>query len=867
MNGQGFLLRAGLLVGASALALVSTARAQSVTGMVHAPTEALAARSAASTTSRAPVLTVPAQQALQRQQALATRIDTQVAGLREAQIAARTAALGINRVASPVNVNFVSNGLSPQGLVVKPGALSTAGVSLNPELWRGAAAPYQVNSASGAAVTIEQTEAKALLTWSRFDVGAQTQLNFVQRDASGARPDWIALNRVDDPSGAPSQILGRISADGQVYVINRNGVIFGGASQVNVQTFLASSLDIGKSGLSLAQRNAVFFNDGIAATDPSKFVRFSQDSARAGDVIVEAGAQLKANANGSVILTGPRLVNAGSIDAPDGQVILQAGSTASWAKADQALEYNVNPNVPPPVDPLFDSNLIGLALLPVQGSTGSTTNSGIITAARGNISLFGNGGVVQDGLLGSTTAVNRPGSVYIYGPTVVTGRGVIDIAADKGGATIPTDATSLSNFRPSRIRLTTTDLDLLSGSIIRAPSGDFRIDAGLDEYRGFNENSLYGNVHFRDGAVIDVSGLKDVQVSVARNFVQVPSFGVIKGNELRDAPTQRGGPLVNQTVVVDIRNSGIRADGVAWSGTPLIDASGAAQQIQIGPDELLTSGGSITLTGINFLNGAKGEQFTLNPSQIGGNVSQFGFDAGASIDVSGGWVSFQGASAAATQLLRTDGRVVSIDKADPLFSYLGVAGQYESTHRRWGKQSSDFFSGPAADGRFEAGYIEGRDAGSLTVAGFSGVIEGQVYGQSFPGDRQLEASAAGSRTVANDLRKLQSAARELPAAARFAIGTGAPGGSTIDNDTRAGLDAAIVSGASPTLRQAVNAPLTRDANGALVYAPQPNPRGFVGETDLRTLTLSSTRLNSYGLAHRRRLVRARWLDLAHIIFI
>ena len=55
---------------------------------------------------------------------------------------------------------------------------------------------------------------------------------------------WIAFNIVNDPLGVPSQILGSIQALGQVYLINQNGIIFGGSSQVNVNTLVASSLPI-----------------------------------------------------------------------------------------------------------------------------------------------------------------------------------------------------------------------------------------------------------------------------------------------------------------------------------------------------------------------------------------------------------------------------------------------------------------------------------------------------------------------------------------------------------------------------------------------------------------------------------------------
>ena len=99
---------------------------------------------------------------------------------------------------------------------------------------KGANLPAIVNG-DPTKVRIDQTQQKAILTWKTFNVGEDTDLAF---DQKGNR-DWIALNRVLD-STAPSKILGSIKADGQVYVINRNGIIFGGTSQVNVGTLIAS---------------------------------------------------------------------------------------------------------------------------------------------------------------------------------------------------------------------------------------------------------------------------------------------------------------------------------------------------------------------------------------------------------------------------------------------------------------------------------------------------------------------------------------------------------------------------------------------------------------------------------------------------
>jgi filamentous hemagglutinin family protein len=121
-----------------------------------------------------------------------------------------------------------------------PNGLATGG--LDPNLaagWTGANAPTQTASDGQTTVGIQQTAAQAILNWTTFNIGAQTTLSFNQQ----GNASWVALNRVVG-STAPSQILGNINADGQVYVINQNGIIFGGNSQINVGSLIASSAGI-----------------------------------------------------------------------------------------------------------------------------------------------------------------------------------------------------------------------------------------------------------------------------------------------------------------------------------------------------------------------------------------------------------------------------------------------------------------------------------------------------------------------------------------------------------------------------------------------------------------------------------------------
>ncbi|HRL25504.1 MAG TPA: filamentous hemagglutinin N-terminal domain-containing protein, partial [Brevundimonas diminuta] len=217
-----------------------------------------------------------------------------------AQAAARAAALAAQ--------SHVPNGLGKGGLQV------AEGVTLDPSLWVGANGPSQTTGADGrTTVTVGQTEQKAILTWDSFNVGRETDLVFNQQGHS----DWVALNRVTDASADPTRILGGIKAEGSVYILNRNGVIFGGSSQVNVRNLIAAAADIS---------NIQFLERGITSNtvppvnwweSPSLAPVFTNAG---GAVTVEAGAQIATTQPASVVegggfvaLLGAKVVNAGSI--------------------------------------------------------------------------------------------------------------------------------------------------------------------------------------------------------------------------------------------------------------------------------------------------------------------------------------------------------------------------------------------------------------------------------------------------------------------------------------------------------------------------------------------------------------------------
>ncbi len=226
------------------------------------------------------------------------------------QAQARAAAAGNAKLKNPnrpgKSLPTVRNGLGKGGLQLDPLVpknLKKPKGDEDPSLWVGANLPKQTTSKDGGKdVTIVQTEQQALLTWKTFNVGKKTTLTFDQSAGKDNKSEWIAFNKINDPSGRPSQILGQIKADGQVYVINQNGIIFGGSSQVNVHSLVASSLPINTNLIAnglLNNPDAQFLFSALALPAGAKGTSaFTPDApltadGMIGDVVVEKGALLE----------------------------------------------------------------------------------------------------------------------------------------------------------------------------------------------------------------------------------------------------------------------------------------------------------------------------------------------------------------------------------------------------------------------------------------------------------------------------------------------------------------------------------------------------------------------------------------------
>ena len=724
-SAQGFAATAFLLAGTSFLALT-----------VNAPAALARALNGGSGGSAAP--TIASEAAAQAaQQAVAATRQTQ-----ESLARAARAMQDIQGVQAAARAAAAAAQMSTTAPVAVPNGLGAGGLLPNaPQNWLNANAPAQSVDANGQTqVGIRQTGAQAILNWTSFNVGARTTLTFDQQ----GRRDWVALNRVDRTMG-PSQILGNIKADGQVYVINQSGIIFGGNSQINVGALIASTAVI---------TDSQFLNNGIYGVQTGTSFAPSFLAA-GGKVVVEAGASISTpttpaekSGGGYVLMIGSQVENAGAITTPKGQTILAAGDDFVLRRG-FGTDFNQS------------STTRGSEIAPIirNAASGRVVNTGQIFSPQGDITLAGRT-LMLDGVLVSTASVNQRGTIHLInsasdaaGSVTLTGRSFSAILpeldskdtalnsqrdaliAASGRNPLAIDQfdnlSTLTDRRDqSRVEIVTGGIvDFQSGSLTMAQGGQVSVSAGK---RVFTES----------GAVIDVSGVTGARLAMSANQVQVN----VQGNELRDSPINRdSGALVNKNVWIDTRDLIYVAAGTGgYAGERYYTKGG-----------LLEVGGYLANTPHRIAEwAAVGGTITLAGPEV---VAQ----QGAKFNIFGGSVSYDAGYIYSTKLIGTDGRLYSFDDAPASMRFIGAAGGFVRTHNIQGKVSdqltevwSTLFD-RSTSRRWEDGYTVGRDAGRLNLATPTPLVEADIIADVIKGERQASARAAN---VADGYKQVQNAA-------------------------------------------------------------------------------------------------------------
>lgn len=587
----------------------------------------------------------------------------------------------------------------------------------------------------GHTLTID-TSNTAIINWNSFNINSGYTVKFVEPTANS-----VVLNNIGDQNA--STIIGTLTSNGQVYLVNQNGFLFENGSQVNVNSLVATSLGISQesllTGISNVFNTAVTNNASTAVAtgaalqtqDNGHYLQdvngnYVLDSSgnkipiTLGSITVNSGASITTNAAGGLILlAGANVDNKGVISANNGQVILAA------AKDKVYLQDST------------DTNLRGM--LVEVGYGGQTTNasSGIVLAQTGNISMIGFA-VNQDGIASASTSVSLNGSVrllaeegvqtpssfntHLIGNTTQRSIALNDNLPQSLGtnATVTLEAGSITsvgldtsnataiaaNTQPkSQIEISGHNINLQNGSLVQAHSGTVNVNA-WETPEIFNSAGALtptalgtASINLQSGSLIDVSGV-DVSESMSANVISIK----LQSNELANSPTQRNGVLYGATDYVDLRDASIVYDsnGSPTTATvPIANIIGSVQTIPSNIAERSTAGGIINLN-------STGEVIV---------------NTGSTLNFSGGSVAYQSGDITITELISA-GQIYNIGTANPNLIYTGYFNQTF----------------------YQEGYVQGAAGGNLNITSYSALLDGTLQGSTTVGAEQRQASnwATGS---------------------------------------------------------------------------------------------------------------------------
>lgn len=639
-------------------------------------------------------------------------------------------------------------------------------------------AGYSVN---GNKAFINQVGNKAILNWQKFNISPGATVQFGQVNdlvnnqlVQGA--SFTTLNRIWDIK--PSVIAGAITqAAGQkanVILVNSNGVAFMGGSQVNLNSFTATTLNMADE----------FVTDRLLGdlTKPQFEGALGGGQAR-GFIKVFEGANITADSQGRVMLIAPTVVNRGTVQAPDGQVILAAG-TKAYLRSDDSrtlelrgllvevdndglADLNFNADNTSVQDGELDGTSVALRSA-ADDKLGHATNAGTLSSSRGNVTMVGYA-VNQNGIARATSSVVANGSVYLmakdtYAPSalpysarlgqLVMGAGSLtEVLPEVDDKTTTTDgSTGTGQAAPSQVVAMGQEVYMAGGSTIRVPSGSVRLMAtrtgtetrepglGVTAVNNGSQSSDPSRVHVAAGATIDVAGLRGVQVAAGRNTVEVE----LRGDELKDSPVNQVGPLRGEKAWVDVQQALDNAEAGVDTLIAKDSLEGYAQRLERTVAERSTAGGQVVLD-------SAGSVIVEN---------------GATINLSGGSVAYQ-QDTAKTTVLSSQGTLVDLADALATTRYDAIASRYTVDYGRWNQKETIELTNSQ---RVVQGYTDGQNAGSLFV--FS------------PGAVYLQPNVVGS-TVSGER---QQASGNLPRSAQVFVGqgggTGAPSGNALAQNVR-----------------------------------------------------------------------------------
>ncbi|AXP77632.1 filamentous hemagglutinin N-terminal domain-containing protein [Haemophilus influenzae] len=340
---------------------------------------------------------------------------------------------------------------------------STQDLPQNPQIITGDA----TFSTTGNKMTIDQKKPTTQIDWKSFDIGKNKEVEFKQPDENS-----VAYNRVT--GGNASQIQGKLTANGKVYLANPNGVIITQGAEINVAGLFATTKDLERIS-----------ENG----NSNKFTR----KAKEGKVLTEGQVlnQGKITAKDFVVLNGDQVVNEGEISSNNGKVYLSSGEDFTFTLPDSVISVALEDNT-------------------VQGivkNEGSIKAGEITLSAKGRKQAL-DSLVVNNGVLEATKVSSKNGKVVLSADNVE-----LNNESDIKGEIVSfvADVTS-NNELQNKIKITSQ-----TGSKVTSPEINFKgKSVNINGNFGREDNNNYYNDEhkkLRTEVNIDVPDTENIRIA------------------------------------------------------------------------------------------------------------------------------------------------------------------------------------------------------------------------------------------------------------------------------------------------------------------------------------------------------------------
>ena len=437
--------------------------------------------------------------------------------------------------------------------------LPTHDAYANPQGGQVVAGSATIVQETATKVGITQTTDKAIIDWQKYSIGANEHVQYYQPSAAS-----VTLNRVVGQD--PSQILGRLTANGQVFLVNPNGIFFGKNAQIDVAGLVASTHNIRNEDF-LAGRN----NFNIPGNP--------------GAAVINEGT-IRIADTGIAAFVAPSVANRGVIAARLGKVMLASanGFTLDFT-GDQLITFLVNDSV---AQTAFD----------IEGTqlTSFVENAGQIEAQGGYVLLTAkaaenvvHGVINQSGSIEATTVGTHNGTIILNAGTgSLSVAGTLDASAPNGGdggkITISSDngalitsgliTASAANGTGGNINLAANWIGLGAKTYANGLSGG-RIGAtaqGMlslaDSVSAKGNSGSGGQIDYRAGSLIETStGINDVSGNSGGQInVNVAGSAISSGNYLARGEAAQGGHIDFTGSTVRLLSAQFDASGVNQGG-------------------------------------------------------------------------------------------------------------------------------------------------------------------------------------------------------------------------------------------------------------------------------------------------------------